>query len=295
MTSTALAPTRESIGALERAQQEVAVTRWLSTARDNLSEAVAATGPAGAAAFKAQASSIEELSRQFGLSKEIQLDAAEMTRRCEYELGKAIRRGQADGTIRRVGDDCRTDLVVRNNFVEKASPSDFATKQELSGNKAGIYDLVDGITDEEFVEALTEARTEGNVSRASVVRKVRDIAAGPETRKQRADLIAELAADGLTSKGMASQVGVSDQSVRTIARDYGIDIPADRVTARRRALDSTRILSGVTESLSVAAESLRLVDPAALDRDQAKEMVDSLAASLTAIRKALEPIKESIQ
>ncbi|MGA4670049.1 hypothetical protein ACPCG0_09675 [Propionibacteriaceae bacterium Y1923] len=40
-----------------------------------------------------------EATKQLGLSKEIRDDATEMVRRAEYALGKAIRKGQAEGTV----------------------------------------------------------------------------------------------------------------------------------------------------------------------------------------------------
>ena len=52
--------------------------------------------------------------------------------------------------------------------------SDFASVTELHGKKGdGIYALTDNATDDQFESALTEARDEGNVSRANVVRKLK--------------------------------------------------------------------------------------------------------------------------
>ncbi len=44
--------------------------------------------------------------------------------------------------------------------------------------------MTDGVTDEEFAEALDEAKAEGNLSRANVVRKLRK-QPGPTTRLDR--------------------------------------------------------------------------------------------------------------
>ena len=50
------------------------------------------------------------------------------------------------------------------------------------GNQAGIYDMTDGVPDEKFEAAITEAKTEGNLSRANVVRKVTGQQPEPRSR-----------------------------------------------------------------------------------------------------------------
>lgn len=162
---------------LEPADREVAVTKMLAEARSWLAHAVEATEPARVAEFKAFVATIAETTRQLNLSKEIQLDAAEMVRRAERGVGVAIRKGQAEGTVRRRGQKDAVFDRWNGKLVETAnsmpSPYDFAEKDDLSGNGAGIYHLADGVSDEQFEEALTEAKAEGNLSRANVVRKIK--------------------------------------------------------------------------------------------------------------------------
>lgn len=52
----------------------------------------------------------------------------------------------------------------------KSFPRDFAKPDELAGtgNHPGIYDLTDNVSDEQFEEALKEAKEEGNLSRTNV-------------------------------------------------------------------------------------------------------------------------------
>lgn len=66
-------------------------------------------------------------------------------------LGKAIRAGQERGEIRKPGDDSRTDLGLRQNYVPKASPKDF-----LDSSQAMVetYAMSDDVTPAEFEEAL---------------------------------------------------------------------------------------------------------------------------------------------
>ncbi len=100
----------------------------------------------------------------------IQLDAVEMVRRSERALGVAIRKGQDAGEI-----GSRTNQPYFGNqhsalpHVErKTSPESF-----FSGGKdqSETYAMTDGVSDDEFDAALAEAKDEGNLSRANVVRR----------------------------------------------------------------------------------------------------------------------------
>jgi len=152
-------------------QQMRGVTTLLSNTRTGLLAAIAAHDLPGIVEGKARANGIQEIAKQLRLSREIQDDATEFVRRAERGLGVAIREGQARGEIQ-----CRTDnrhtLRDGDTTSYKPSPSDFADKSELSvSGNLGIYAMTDGVTDEQFEEAISEARAEGNLSRANVARK----------------------------------------------------------------------------------------------------------------------------
>lgn len=162
--------------------REIALTSMLTQARAWLAHAVAASEPArNIADFKAFVATAADASRRVQVSKEIQLDAEEMVRRTERALGVAIRRGQEEGVIRNKGQYPR-DGVSNADFP---SPYSFAPKSELApGNhQAGVYDLTDDVSDDQFEEAITEAKAEGNLSRANVVRKVKGERAKPEGQR----------------------------------------------------------------------------------------------------------------
>lgn len=163
-----------ALEALDAQSREVAVTQMLSEARQWLAHAVEATEPARVAEFKAFVATIAETTKQLNLSKEIQLDATEMVRRAERGVGVAIRKGQAEGTVRTGRENLR-NVGVRLSDSEPASPLEFASRPELYGGRGadGLLALADDVTDEQFDAAITEAKAEGNLSRANVVRKVK--------------------------------------------------------------------------------------------------------------------------
>lgn len=90
-----------TLAAIDRS--EVSVITLLEQAKSWLATCVERTGPAEIAAAKAQIVAAETYARELRLSKDIQMDAQEMVRRAEYALGRAIRKGQAEGEIRTRG------------------------------------------------------------------------------------------------------------------------------------------------------------------------------------------------
>lgn len=264
---------------IERSAQ--GVVDLLSNARQWLASAVDLTGPAQIALAKAQIVTAETYAKELQLSKEIQMDAAEMVRRAEYSLDRAIRKGQDEGGIARRGDR------VANHPDQKISPSSFfAGGQERSD----AYQMGE-LEPEQFESVLTAAKDEGNLSRANVVRKVKGIKDGSvETRDMRAEKIAELAASGHATRQIAPLVGITEETVTRIANDYSIEIPADRYVKNRRRLNSAEVLNKILVSLESDIEFLALINPQEVQGEQ----IDSLIQSINALRKAANKIKESL-
>lgn len=171
---------------LDGDSQAAAVTVMLSHSRTGLLAAIAAQDLPQIVEWKAKASAISEVAKQLRLGKDIQQEAAEFVRRAERGLGVGIREGQARGEVTSRADNdgggtptpgtrgsCPSSTDVRDR---RPTPTDFAKQSELSGKTGaeGIYAMTDGVSDEQFEEALTEAREEGNLSRANVARKCKD-------------------------------------------------------------------------------------------------------------------------
>lgn len=289
-----------ALDTLDAEAREVAITSMLDQARTWLAHAVESTAPAqDIADFKAFVATAAETAKRLRVSKEIQVDAEVMVRRTERALGQAIRGGQERGEIAR-REDNRYSLPTADSSSYKTKPTEFASSAELAGNGAGIYAMTDDVTDIEFDEALTRAQDEQNVSRANVVRKVREVKSGAETQTAKWERVSEMADRGNSSSQIARELGVNEAALRRGARDHGIEIRADRVLGNARRLDMRRVIDQtVTElaSIAQATESLVSLDgirSANLDRDEVQTWVDSLTQSLKALSKARNTIKESI-
>jgi hypothetical protein len=201
-----VAPTAD-LEALDHSAREAALTQYLTGARDWLAKAVDITGPDAIASAKAEIATAAEAAKQLGLSKEIQLDAQEMVRRAEYALGKAVRRGQEAGEIAKKGDIGGSPMpgVVgsvagarRSGTEHLVSPKTFFGHPDET---AATYAMADDISPAEFDELISEAKAEGNLSRANIVRKANAFK-GKDLSVQTACGIDNSFADGL--KGVRS-------------------------------------------------------------------------------------------
>lgn len=270
------------------------VVSVLEQAKTWLATAVEMTGPEEIAAAKAHIRTAETYARELHLSKDIQQDAQEMVRRAEYALAKSIRKGQEEGTIRsRDGHPFRGNQHGPTAEVQDAnltSPYDFIPRNQ-EGHEVRTLGSVGPA---QFEEALGEAKAEGNLSRANLVRKVKQ-QASPQTRDTRADLIAELAEQGFSSRQMPGRVGVSEGRVREIARAYGIEIPADKTVSRTRRVNSAQIAGQTVTALEGLVMGIDLIDYADLDPTETSQWLDSLSQSIRVLNRFHNKIKETSQ
>jgi len=247
------------------ALQTRAVTVMLSHARTGLLAAIAAQDLPQIVQYKAKAAAIHEIAKQVRLGKDMQLDAAELVRRAERGLGVAIREGQDRREIIARGTNPGNQYTSEEDritaFSKIARPTDFATADELSGGRSdGIYAMTDGVSDAQFEEAVTEAKTEGNLSRANVARKCK-----------------------AKSKPV---VDANDPLIDAQVAEPEPTQPKKRLTKH----DSTEMLANINGMLNGIVESLPFIDPAEIDADNSKPVIHNIRHSLGAIRKLLKEI-----
>ena len=288
------------------------VVRVCEQAKALLEEALERGQVEQIAEVKSQAEAVRVYTVQRQLGRAAQLAAAEIVRRAERGIGVAIRRGQAAGQIRRRGEHggARTAGNGAGNTISKPGPGDFASPMELRGNGAGIYHLTDGVSDEDFEEAVAAARAEQDLSRANVVRKIRQrrspappgpggqfpgadstsAVAGTASR----DLIAHHAAAGMSSQQIGDRLGIGVHQVRDIASEHGIVIPADVVVGRTRRPGANRIVRQTAHALEGLAMSVQLADPADLDPTETAEWTASLARSIRVLSQFLAQMRKAV-
>lgn len=165
---------------------------------------------------KSQAEAIRVYTVQKNLGRDAELAAQEIVRRAERGIGLAIRKGQQDGTIARPGVSVTTSNALGERIFK---PSEFVPRHDLRsdiGNGAyGIYAMTDGVSDEQFEQAIDEAKAEKNLSRANVVRKAKGTPP-PEPRsewhhkRRRIDHYRVLAETEATLDGLAAGLRLID-------------------------------------------------------------------------------------
>lgn len=276
MSEIVVAADVASLSVMPAEQAELAVSEMLSRSYMWLSKAVASTNvpPMDAKEVRAYVYTLAEATRQRDLSKEIQEDAQEMARRADYALGKAIRAGQANGTVRTRGQGGGGQHVLGiSGAVPGPSSShgdkdglkvatDFATHGELHGGAGGggILALADEAPNpEQFEQALQQAKVEHNVSRANVVRKIRG-----EGTAEREALWAEARRLAEEERWASREINAklrmyaADADFKKQAARRGITFPADAVVSSTRRLQSIDLINRAVLGAAATAEALEI-------------------------------------
>ncbi|MDQ5976020.1 MAG: hypothetical protein QG661_3229 [Actinomycetota bacterium] len=251
---------------LDGAAQAAAVTAMLSHSRTGLLAAIAAQDLPQIVEWKAKGAAIQEIAKQVRLGKELRLDADEFVRRAERGLGVAVRGGQQRGDVLRQGqraDHIQAQQENRDTVISR--PTDYASPHELSGepNGFGIYGMTDGVSDEQFEDAIAEARAEGNLSRANVARK---------------------------AKAKATAVIDADDPLI----DAEVEPPPPPAVKSKKRLtkhDSTEMLTNIAGMLGGVVEAIRFMHPNDIDAAQARPTIENIRQSIGAVRKLLKEIE----
>lgn len=268
-----LPPSRdEKLAAMARmtAEQQVEhVTELLVHSHAGLLVAIAAQDLPGIAEAKQKASTIQEIVKQLRMANDMQLHAIEFVRRAEYGLGVGIRDGQRRGEVETKAEASARGAATRDGLLDKQTikpkPTDFATSRELSGNAThndpGIYGMVDGVSEAQFEEALSEARTERNLSRANVARKCK-------------------------AKANATRETV-DADDPLIDADVASAPPATKWPFRNTP---TEFLAEITGSIAAFAENIKWITAGSVESDELETLTKQARDAWSRINKHLKEI-----
>lgn len=230
-------------------------------------------------------------SRRDRVTNKVKRDATEILRRAERALILAILAGQEAGEIGKQGEKGGWDTKVAHTShlmtIEEATGMKYAWVQEM--RPMGL------LTSEQFERALVKARS-ARLSRTAIVR----IAAGggeqdgadwvphrldrtSEASVRRRQLIRSMAREGKDSRQMMEVLGTQDVTIRQMAREIGVDIPADTVTARTKHIRASRVVTEAIGALEGVAMSLELASVWELDRDSVREQRRAMARAVRQI------------
>jgi hypothetical protein len=262
---------------------------------------------------KSQAEAIRVYTMSKQLGKDAELAATEIVRRAERGIGVAIRRGQEAGEIARrgaIGSVPFAGQGIHGSTSRTTRGEHLLRPRDAAGVKSAsmlqpLYDMADGVSDGEFEAALSQARAEGNLTRANVMRKVRQPSPGewiPAPRDtseaaalRRREIIRDMAGQGYSSRQMSERIGTRDDVIRQIARGLSIQIPADEAIGRTHHINSNRIVRETVHALEGLAMGIQLVDPGDLDPAQAGDWAASLTDSIRTLNRLIKTMREVAQ
>jgi len=299
---------RSDLEALPAPERELAVTQFLEESLGALTQALEASDPDEVVRIKAELATMAEATRQLGLSRQIQLESLEMVRRAERGVAQAVLKGQEEGTVETEHDvrvraaHTREEKAgrhhIQNNGVIKRPRASIASTLELSGagnHQPGYLHLAEGVSEETFEVAITEAKAEENLSRANVARKIKGQSNPYQklTGQKRIDKIRELAAQNIRAADMVKIIGNQEDLIRRLAKENDIDLIADRAMNYRRRINAATIAERTVSTLEGLASGLALFDPAQVtDHSEAEAWATSVGESMKAFRKFHRQLKE---
>lgn len=268
-------------------------------ARALLAQAKGMEGLAVTLEIKSRAEAIRVYTQQKDMGREAELSAAEIVRRAERRIGELIREGQAAGEI---GDRASSAGARWRSPSELQSPKEFFSS---GSTQSETYAMTDDVSPGAFERAITNAKEEGNLSRANVIRHVTALKNGTqvapldepafqsreaiEARRQR---IREMAGTGARASQIGAEIGLSDEHVRKLAREMGVEIVAEKVVGKTRRIDPNRVVNEAVIALEAAVMGLDLVEMDALDTDQVDGWVTSFNNSLRSLNRFAKQLKE---
>lgn len=237
--------------------------------------------------LKSQAEAIRVYSLQKQLGKDAECAAAEIVRRSERGLGMAVKRGQEEGTIRPPSRS--TSPRQLDELSPLPRPVDFFGGEQ---ERTDAYALADA-PDEDFEEAIAEAKAEGNLSRKNVKQKAvrKTIVNASNTKRGRDDAILEMARGGHRTTQIADTLGFTREHVSRVCAAHGVRT-ADAVLGKARRPDSNRIVAETVAVLDGAAMGVGLVTVADLDPERADAWATSLSNSLRSLNRLAKQLKE---
>lgn len=237
--------TTAALETMDPGSREIAVTQMLERAQSYLVVAMQQPdAPRAIADFKAEIIAVAQYARQKRVSEEIQIDATAMVRRAERSLGVAVREGQAAGQISTVSSGA--SIAAQNREARKRGEQETSMKNFLpnaseymqsSQALVDTYAMADDVTDVEFDDALNAAKEEKNLSRANVVRKIKEAKGDAEPQEVKRGRPAKLNTAKTMERLTDSLWGVR-QSLQTITA-VDAELDQDQVAAWIKELSST--------------------------------------------------------
>lgn len=286
---------KSTLESLDTPSNEIAISQMLDKAKSYLEVAMRqADAPRAIADFKAEIIAVAQYAKQKKVSEEIQIDAMSMVRRAERSLGLAIREGQEAGVVH-TPSSAASEREAKKHGIEtqaRASSSDYL---ETSTEMRDTYAMTDNVTDAEFDAALETAKAEGKLTRANVVRKIKEAKgvevpepSGPGSTlpEEVRERVEELASQGVSSRNIGAELGIDKSTVTRMLNGR---------TKPTKGNNTQKIMERLTESLWGMRQSLQTITAvdSGLDPDQVSAWSKELRSTSAELNRIKNLLKES--
>lgn len=286
---------KSTLESLDTPSNEIAISQMLDKAKSYLEVAMRqADAPRAIADFKAEIIAVAQYAKQKKVSEEIQIDAMSMVRRAERSLGVAIREGQEAGVVH-TPSSAASEREAKKHGIEtqpRASSSDYL---ETSTEMRDTYAMTDNVTDEEFDAALETAKAEGKLTRANVVRKIKEAKgeeapdpSGPGSTlpEEVRERVEELASQGVSSRNIGAELGIDKSTVTRMLNGR---------TKPVKGNNTQKIMERLTESLWGMRQSLQTITAvdSGLNPDQVAAWTKELRSTSAELNRIKNLLKES--
>lgn len=209
---------------------------------------------------------------------EMEAKAFELLQRGRRKCGLAIRRHQREGKLLAHGSS--------GEHLRAPSPKTLLSPAASGKELNYIYQVTDGISDDEFDRILGETLSEGGVHPVWAV--LRDKCKLHAIREEPWDeRIRKLADEGYTTRQIAKALDFTLSWTKRLVSNYGIEIPADRAVGKTWIHDPNRVVADVVSTLEGAAYSVGLVkdDLDGAHANQLQGWVESLNDAMPILHK----------
>lgn len=101
----------------------------------------------------------------------------------------------------------------------------------------------------------------------------------------------EMAARGATSRQIAAEIGISDGGMHAFRARHGVEVPADAVVGRQRAIDPNRVIETIAFDAGLITQGVAYVSFPDLDKERIPGWVSSLSEAI----RSLNTLKRNLE
>jgi hypothetical protein len=115
------------------------------------------------------------------------------------------------------------------------------------------------------------------------------------TVEDRFVIAGDMAEHGHSTRQIAERLGYSVEGMREFLKRHGVDVPADRIVGKTHRLNSTRIVTGVIDSVNGIGVLFDQIDFATLPPENVSGWLDILTESIRSLTTLRNRLKETSQ